>query len=218
MLKKTILGAAVMATLMGNATSAEPMGPLGVELTNEAKVIFLTTMADSEIKSKNKQEEILCLAQNIYFESRAESMSGKAAVGNVTKNRVEDDRWPNTYCGVVGEGPVRESWKTKKDKNLKDSERVYYPKKHRCQFSWYCDGAADVIWANYEKTGEHIEGNKKAWQDSLNVAVWVTGWSDITIKDNSKGAVFYYNHHLVSPGWADTKEFIGVLGNHTFMK
>ena len=47
---------------------------------------------------------------------------------------------------------------------------------------------------------------------------WTTGWGDIKITDNTKGAVFYYAHNLVYPTWADQKEYIGVLGNHTFMK
>jgi spore germination cell wall hydrolase CwlJ-like protein len=46
----------------------------------------------------------------------------------------------------------------------------------------------------------------------------VLEYTDIQIKDNTKGAVFYYNHHLVTPPWSQTREYIGVIGNHTFMK
>ena len=58
------------------------------------------------------------------------------AVALVTRNRVFDDRYPDTYCGVVEQGPVRESWK---------KNGTYYPIRHRCQFSWYCDGKSDKI-------------------------------------------------------------------------
>ena len=160
---------------------------------------------------------VMCLAENIYFEARAESVSGKAAVANVTKNRVQDTRWPDTYCAVVQQGPKRESWKTKQHANLLDEDRVYYPRKHRCQFSWYCDGEADVIWANYNN-GKLIEMNAKAWRDSMQVAIWTMGVGSITSKDNTKGAVYYYAHNLVYPSWAETKQYLGVLGNHTFMK
>ena len=219
-MKKALIGAVLLtASVVGHAgADAKEMGKLGVTMTGQAQTIFLSTMADGGIKSQKKMDEILCLAQNVYFEARAESISGKAGVANVTKNRVEDSRWPSTYCEVVGDGPVRESWKTKQHADLPDSERVYYPRKHRCQFSWYCDGVKDVIWANMTQTGQTIEANARAWQDSVNVALWTTGWSDITIKDNTRGAVFYYAHHLVYPTWADEKEYIGVLGNHTFMK
>ena len=160
----------------------------------------------------------MCLAENIYFEARAESYSGKAAVGNVTRNRVEDSRWPATYCEVVMQGPVRESWKTKQHADLPDSERVYYPRKHKCKFSWYCDGQKDVIWANYEKTGQTIEGNARAWRESVQLAIYILEVGTMQIKDNTNGATFYYAHNLVYPHWADSKQYIGVLGNHTFMK
>jgi spore germination cell wall hydrolase CwlJ-like protein len=186
----------------------------GATLTTQAKHILWQEL-EQEGVDKKYHAEVMCLAENIYFEARAESYSGKAAVGNVTKNRVEDARWPATYCEVVMQGPVRESWKTKQDPNLKP---IYYPIKHRCKFSWYCDGQKDVIWANYEKTGQTIEGNARAWRESVQLAIYIVGVGQMSIKDNTKGAVFYYAHNLVYPHWADSKQYIGVLGNHTFMK
>jgi len=218
-MKRALAVAGLLAMMHTTAgAEAKEMGPLKVTMTGQAQTIFLSTIDEAGINSQHKINEVMCLAQNVYFEARAESISGKAGVANVTKNRVEDSRWPGTYCEVVGDGPVRESWKTKQHADLPDSSRVYYPIKHRCQFSWYCDGIKDIIWANKIQTGQTIEANARAWQDSVNVALWTTGWSDVTIKDNTKGAVFYYAHHLVYPTWADEKEYIGVLGNHTFMK
>ena len=203
----------VLCLLYGaGALGAEPTA----KLTTQAKHILWTQLETNKV-SKSRHNEVLCLAENIYFEARAESYSGKAAVGNVTRNRVLDTRWPSTYCEVVQQGPKRESWKTKQHSDLADEDRVYYPRKHRCQFSWYCDGEADVIWANYNN-GKLIEMNAKAWRDSVQVAIWTMGVGNITIEDNTKGAVYYYAHNLVYPSWADTKQYIGVLGNHTFMK
>jgi len=73
---------------------------------------------DIEFQSLDSQEqsEILCLAQNIYFESVGEPLNGKMAVGMVTMNRVSSDRYPDSVCGVV-----------------KQKVKKY------CQFSWYCD-------------------------------------------------------------------------------
>lgn len=201
------------ATLTGIARSAEPVA----ELTTQARHI-LWTQLDANGVARHQHNEVVCLAENIYFEARAESYSGKAAVGNVTRNRVLDSRWPATYCEVVQQGPVRESWKTKQHKDLADADRVYYPIKHRCKFSWYCDGNRDVIWANYEKTGETIEGNARAWRESVELAILIAGGTGLSISDNTKGATFYYAHNLVYPHWADSLEYIGVLGNHTFMK
>ena len=201
------------ATLTGVARAAEPVA----ELTTQAKHILWTEL-DANGVAKSQHNEVVCLAENIYFEARAESYSGKAAVGNVTRNRVLDTRWPGTYCEVVQQGPVRESWKTKQHKDLADKDRVYYPVKHRCKFSWFCDGHKDVIWANYEKTGQTIKGNARAWKESVELAIMIAGNTKLTVSDNTDGAVYYYAHNLVYPSWAKTKSYIGVLGNHTFMK
>ena len=91
------------------------------------------------------EHELKCMAENIYFEGRAEPMMGKIAIGHVVMNRIEDKRFPNTICDVVHQGPVRESWKTRQHKDLPKEKRIYYPIKHRCQFSWWCDGQKDII-------------------------------------------------------------------------
>ena len=89
--------------------------------------------------------EVSCLADNIYWEARNQPTRGMIAVANVTRNRVKSPHYPNTYCEVIKQGPIRESWKTRKNPDLPDSERIYFPKRDRCQFSWYCDGKADNI-------------------------------------------------------------------------
>ena len=84
-----------------------------------------------------------CLAKNIYFEAKSESFAGQAAVALVVMNRVIDKRYPNTICDVIYEGPTYESWKTRKIPNLPEHARIYYPRRDRCQFAWYCDGKPD---------------------------------------------------------------------------
>ena len=204
----TILLALLIAPV---AFGAEPTATL----TTKAKTILDSQLNTAGV-DKPDHNEVLCVAENIYFEARAESYSGKAAVANVTRNRVLDKRWPNTYCEVVQQGPKRESWKTKQTPDKNDA--VYYPRKHRCQFSWYCDGKKDVIWANYEKTGQLISANARAWTESVQLAIMVAGDVGLEISDNTDGAVFYYNHNLVYPNWADAMQTIGILGNHTFLK
>ena len=61
-------------------------------------------------------EDRVCMAKNIYFEARNESLRGQMAVAIVTLRRVQDSRYPNSVCGVV------------------------YDNK---QFSWYSDGLSD---------------------------------------------------------------------------
>ena len=161
------------------------------------------------------EAELKCMAENIYFEGRAEPMIGKIAIGHVVMNRIEDKRFPDTICGVVHQGPVRESWKTKKDPTLADEDRIFYPRKNRCQFSWWCDGKKDIIWATY-KSGEVIEQNMTAWRDSIHVALFIMN-GDYS-NDPTEGAVFYYNPHIANPNWGRIYEETAMIGNHRFMK
>jgi spore germination cell wall hydrolase CwlJ-like protein len=218
-MKRTILTAAVFAVIGSYSVAAEKLTSFdhAAELTSQAKQILFQQLNEQNAHNAS-HPAITCLAENIYFEARGESFKAKIAVANVTRNRVEDARWPSTYCGVVQQGPVRESWKTRSDKSLAESDRVYYPKKHRCQFSWFCDGAKDIIWANKEQTGETIEGNARAWRESVRIAIAALGQGDYIIRDNTLGATHYYNHNLVDPNWADSFETTVVIGNHTFKK
>ena len=74
------------------------------------------------------QTEIECMAKNIYFEAAVESTAGQLAVAQVTLNRVKSRHYPNSVCEVVYEGPHTANG---------------FPKRDRCQFSWYCDGKGD---------------------------------------------------------------------------
>ena len=191
--------------------------PHAAELTDQAKTIVFQEVNEAGIPNYMHQQ-MICIAENIYFEARAESIEGKAAVANVTRNRVKSSLFPNTYCEVVYQGPVRESWKTKQHKDLADEDRVYYPRKHRCQFSWYCDGQKDIIWANYERTGETISLNAQAWRQSVEIAIWTLGYGGMRVNDNTKGALWYYAHNIVLPNWAAEKATTAVIGGHTFQK
>ena len=112
-----------------------------------ARAVMASLAVSYEVETGVSQnmDELKCMAENIYFEGRAEPMIGKIAIGHVVMNRIEDERFPNTICGVVHQGPVRESWKTRQHKDLPKEKRIYYPIKNRCQFSWWCDGQKDIV-------------------------------------------------------------------------
>ncbi|MBN2886574.1 MAG: cell wall hydrolase [Chromatiaceae bacterium] len=78
--------------------------------------------AQAPAKADTLDEELLCLALNIYHEARSEPLSGQIAVARVTLNRVASKSFPSSICGVVQQG----------------GEKL-----HRCQFSWWCDGKPD---------------------------------------------------------------------------
>ena len=43
----------------------------------------------------------MCLALNIFFEARNQSLEGQLAVADVVFNRVRDPRYPDNVCDVV---------------------------------------------------------------------------------------------------------------------
>ena len=208
---KKITQLAVAALIAGTSMSAAAdklSFPHAAELTDQAKTIIFQEVNESGIPNAYHQQ-MVCLAENIYFEARAEGVEGKAAVANVTRNRVNSELFPNSYCEVVQQGPVRESW---------NKPGVYYPIKHKCQYSWYCDGKRDIIWANYEKTGQTIKLNAEAWRQSVEIAIWTLGYGSYRVNDNTGGATYYYAHNLVYPHWAEVFHTTAVIGNHTFMR
>ena len=138
-----------------------------------------------------------CLAENVYHESRNQGTAGWSAVISVTLNRVKDKRFPNTICEVVKQGPTRESWK---------KNGTYYPIKHKCQFSWYCDGDKDVV---HEK-------DAKIYKDIYNLS-YVSLIKGIRILDITDGATHYHADY-VSPEWAQTKTKTVEIGDHIFYR
>ena len=136
----------------------------------------------------------LCLALNTYHEAKNQSMIGQIATAQVVMNRVEDSRYPNTVCEVVKQGPTRTSWKD-------PSKRI--PVKHRCQFSWFCDGKSD------------IPKNKKAWKKAQDYAYLVL-YNRIQI-DVTEGATHYHATY-VKPSWAKTKTRTTRIETHIFYR
>ena len=143
-----------------------------------------------------------CLAKNMYFEARDQPTIGQMAVAEVVLNRVHSPLFPDTVCEVIYEGPTYK-WKQG------------LPIKHRCQFSWWCDGQKDIVWATY-MNGEVIDSNMTAWRDSIHVALFVMS-GDYSM-DPTDGAVFYYNPHIANPSWGRLYEETAMIGNHRFMK
>tara|TARA_Y100001938_G_scaffold149595_1_gene236956 strand:- start:821 stop:1450 length:630 start_codon:yes stop_codon:yes gene_type:complete len=148
-------------------------------------------------------DEARCLAENIYHEARNQGTAGWLAVSAVTLNRVTDDRFPNSICGVVFQAETKESWRTK-GKDVPDIERIYYPVRHRCQFSWYCDGKPDDI--------THIS----IYMDIMQFTkILLT--SRVMMFDITDGATFYHADY-VTPSWAKSKIKTIEIGDHIFYR
>ena len=109
------------------------------------------------------------------------------AVALVTLNRVKDERFPDTVCGVV-------------------KQTKYYPSGridlHSCQFSWYCDGKSDEI--------PKIDAEK--WEEAKLIAYGVY----TNRVDNLVGESLWYHADYVRPAWAKQKKRVAKIDNHYF--
>lgn len=85
-----------------------------------ASAIALATFATPPVVAKADNQEVVCLAKNIYFESRGEPLQGKLAVAKVTLNRTRHEDFPNSICKVVYQ-PGQFSWTAKRRHVIKDS-------------------------------------------------------------------------------------------------
>ena len=119
-------------------------------------------------------EEVDCLSKNIYFEARDQPISGQFAVAEVVLNRTKSGGFPPDICEVVKQ-----------------------KKKRKCQFSWYCDGKADIM------------SEKRAATLAKYIAVSVLEKPT----NYSKGAL-YYHADYVAPNWRKRK--VATIGDHVF--
>ena len=172
-------------------------------LSNFGLAVAGSTIGISELYAEEERPQEYCLALNMYFESRGSSVADMAAVSDVVLNRVKDARYPNTICEVVKQAKMKESWKTAKDQDLDDQQRVYVPVKNKCQFSWYCDGKADVPL------------NQDLWHLVQNMAyliIWEKKYVGLT-----EGSTHYHAEY-VNPRWASGLHLTGRVGKHIFYR
>ena len=145
---------------------------------------------------------VTCMAVAIYFEARNQPVAGQLAVAYVISNRVASKHYPGTVCEVIQQGPVHKSG---------------HPVKHRCQFSFWCDGKPETV------------QDYNAWQTAVRVATIVAGTgiskpermaegeTPAVGVDVSEGATHYHTTD-VSPKWRYTMQMTAHIGDHLFYK
>ena len=142
-------------------------------------------IADEE-PGRQPENEVRCLALNIYFEARSEPELGQRAVGHVVMNRVSHPGYPSSVCEVVQQGGEQ--------------------KLHRCQFSWWCDGKSDEpadrkAWTRSVKLARQIYSG--VLKDITDGALWYHAtyvkpyWSKILLQGDRIGQhIFYIENRL----------------------
>ena len=148
-----------------------------VEIPSDVRIDF-----SSIVVSK---DELVCLALNDYWEARSESLAGRIAVARVVLNRAMDSRFPSSICDII------------KQVSFQGEQR-------RCQFSWYCEGKADVM------------AEQDQWRQSLKIAAAVLQ-KDCAIPDPTGGALWYHAD-FTRPAWAVGYESTTIIGNHVFYR
>ena len=130
----------------------------------------------------NFDKALHCLTMNIYHESRSESRAGQIAVASVTLNRVKSRKFPGTVCDVVKQGGQK--------------------RRHRCQFSWWCDGKDDK------------PTNEDAWSQAMEIG----RLSLLGVIADPTGGALYYHAEYVRPSWSRVFERSARIGRHLFYK
>ena len=169
--------------------------------TTKTRIVYLPQQPSNV---KVDKEEQYCMALNMYREASNQSVAGMIAVGRVVMNRVKDRRYPGSPCEVIYEGPHRESWKTR-GKDVDDNKREYYPVRHKCQFSWYCDG----------KTDPPANKQSVSWKLAEDVAYQILAfdkWNGMV-----EGATHYHADY-VSPHWRKSMRLITKIDDHIFYR
>ena len=176
------------ATLNSGSTTKIWVPPISDKQATILAPLTKTTDEKPSVVKLVNPEELECMSKNIYFEAALESTAGKLAVAQVTMNRVNSERYPNTICAVVYQGRHYKSG---------------LPVKNRCQFSWYCDGKLDVP-----------PTSGSMWKDSREVAKYVLSTPDLM--DITDGATHYHADYISSPRWADPRRKTAQIDTHIF--
>lgn len=142
-----------------------------------------------KVASEHKEaldEDIQCLALNLYHEARGEDYRGVVAVAHVVLNRVGNKHYPNSVCGVVFQA--------------RKSSRTNKVLRNKCQFSWWCDGRNDR------------PKDMVAWKEMQEIAKIVL---ENRYRDPTRGAIMYHANY-VKPYWAKRKRPETKIGKHVF--
>lgn len=96
-----------------------------IVLVTQHKLGYLKSQAQQSgevVTVRDRERQLKCMADNIYYEAAMEPAEGKLAVGQVVMNRVAHPAFPKDPCQVIYQ------------------RNVFY-QNVICQFTWLCDGS-----------------------------------------------------------------------------
>ena len=173
--------------------------------------VIQASQAEAKSAKPDMDPQLMCLAKNIYYEAGLEGREGMLAVAQVTVNRTQNEKFPDTICGVVNQ--KTEVVKTQQVTRTEVVRRPFWaPKtverqetvKRRvrvCQFSWVCNPPAPVKYVS------------DRWQESVAVAMEVM-YQGVTLPHGYMADALYFHNTHVRPRWG--LERLGRIGGHIF--
>lgn len=132
------------------------------------------------------EQDLNCLAANIYHEARGESLQGQQAVAAVTINRVKSKKYPKTVCAVV---------------------------EQRRQFSWLNNLTKKAV-VDIRNNGLKLKKPLEvlAYQRSLKVAKTALE-SNLNVLPQR---TLWYHADYVNPAWNKNLIKVKTVGKHVF--
>ena len=153
-------------------------------------VVFMTPTLSSNVMdiivkrqvAESYNQQVECLAVNIYYESASEAYEGNLAVAQVTLNRVNSPQYPHDVCSVV-----------------------YQKTQGTCQFSWTCNNVDTLVKNKYQWEESLLIAKRALTQPVLHDiiaktnalyyhAVYVNpGWNKTKVVARIGNHIFYAN-------------------------
>jgi spore germination cell wall hydrolase CwlJ-like protein len=157
-------------------------------------------------------KDVECLARNIFYEAGGEPIEGKAAVGIVTLNRTQDERYPQTVCGVVKQRTVLSvPHRVKEIKTIK-TDWLSPPKQVvEVKTTWVQKTIYQFSWVGQRNI--KIREDDPRWIESRAVAEELARGGYETWQEKYANAMNFHAVY-VRPGWKLRR--IGRVGNHIF--
>ena len=149
--------------------------------SNNASEVEFTRAWLAEQPKASGGEQWRCLAEALYFEARGETVKGQFAVAEVIMNRVKSAQFPGSLCSVINQGTGH---------------------KYQCQFTYTCDGNAEVI------------AEPRAYAQVGKVARAVLDGKAPSLT----GGATYYHTTAVSPRWSRVFTRTTKIGVHMFYR
>jgi N-acetylmuramoyl-L-alanine amidase len=166
--------------------------PMAQDMLSPELLASYVASSDFRLTEERKalaSQEIYCLGQAVYHESRGEPDKGQWAVASVILNRVESRQYPGTVCGVV-------------------FQNAHMP--HRCQFSFACDGRPD-------DGGHGNLIDRESWVKSHLVArIAYNKYLRGLRHEEGLTTAMHFHTTSVQPNWASSYVAVATIGAHIF--